>query len=95
MFINVNFSLFCDSFKRMNRAENFTYSGLRALFDYLESIESDENNGIELDVIALCCEYSEYSLECALSDYNCESLDELQDEYCVIVVNDATIIIGG
>jgi len=94
MFINVNFSLFRDAFKNANRDNNFSYSGLRALFDYLESIESDGDQ-IELDVIALCCEYSEMQLSDALDDYDCDNLDELQDNYCVIVVDDETIIIAG
>lgn len=94
MYINVNFSLFTDAFTRMNRKENFSYDGLRALFDYLESLEDDDNK-IELDVIGLCCTYSEMSLTDALNDYNCENLNELQDDYCVIVVNDETVIIEG
>ena len=40
---------------------NFTYEGKRALFDYLENLEEDTGTEIELDTIALCCEYSEYS----------------------------------
>ncbi len=37
------------------RPDNFTRSGLDILFDYLEDLGSD----IELDVIALCCDYEE------------------------------------
>lgn len=39
---------------------NFSYKGLRVLFEYLDETY-DEDNPYELDVIALCCEYSEYS----------------------------------
>ena len=45
----------------MDRSEQFTYAGLRALFDYLEQYQDDIGEAIELDVIALCCEYSEYT----------------------------------
>lgn len=59
MFIEVNFCMFQDEFRRADRSENFSYEALRALFEYLR--------GIELDVIALCCEYQE--IDCDDSDY--------------------------
>ena len=43
----------------MGRGDNFTREALDALFCYLEEI--DEN--IELDVIGLCCDYTEYADE--------------------------------
>ena len=39
---------------------NFTYEGLEALYDYLEQYSEDIGQEIEFDMIALCCEYSEY-----------------------------------
>ena len=42
------------------RPDNFSYDGLRALFDYLEDYAEDCGTEIELDVIAICCEFSEY-----------------------------------
>ena len=48
---------FHDAFRAMGRGEQFTYEGLNALYDYLEDAYSDE---YELDVVALCCEFSEY-----------------------------------
>ena len=55
----VNFSRFCDSFSDTYK-NNFSYEGKRALFDYLEQYEEDAGEKIELDTIALCCEYTEY-----------------------------------
>ena len=48
-----------------------------ALFDYLEEIDSD----FELDVIALCCEYSEDLAEDIAEQHNIkvDSIDELED----------------
>ena len=43
-----------------NRENNFSYAGKKALFDYLEEYEEETGEEIELDVIALCCEYTEY-----------------------------------
>ena len=53
MYQQVTFSDFCDAFRTMDRDDNFSYSGKRALFDYLE-VED-----IELDIIAICCDYQE------------------------------------
>ena len=57
----VNFSEFHDGFLAADRMDNFSYKGLRALFDYLEDYEEQCETEIEFDVIALCCDYSELS----------------------------------
>ena len=51
---------FLDAFRAYGREDQFTRAGLIALFDYLEELESGCGEEIELDVIALCCDYSEY-----------------------------------
>lgn len=55
----VTFSDFCDAFRDMDRDSQFSYAGKRALFDYFTQYEEDTGTDIELDVIAICCEYSE------------------------------------
>jgi hypothetical protein len=56
---SVSFTRFCDSFSDTYK-NNFTYEGKKALYDYLIQYCEDTNENIELDTIALCCEYSEY-----------------------------------
>ena len=51
---------FVDRFKEMNRENNFSYEGKLALFEYIEQYEEDCDQEIEFDLIALCCEYTEY-----------------------------------
>jgi hypothetical protein len=53
--------MFHDAFRNMDRLDNFSYEGREALFEYLESYEDDAGATIELDVIALCCDYTEAS----------------------------------
>lgn len=49
---------------------NWTWNGARALAEYLEQIEEDTGEEMELDVVAIRCEFSEYeSLESWASDY--------------------------
>lgn len=88
----INFSQFCDEFRNMNRDNNFSYEGKRALFEYLEELEQGQDEQMELDIIALCCEYTESTIKEALDSYNLSSLDELRDNTTVIEVNDDTII---
>jgi hypothetical protein len=90
----IDFYLFCRAFETMNRDNNFSYEGKRALFDWLESLEDDRGEQMELDVIALCCEFCEYTLYDALSNFNCDDLDELCDKYTVIIVDDNNVIVG-
>jgi hypothetical protein len=49
----------------MGRVNQFSYEGLGALFDYME--EADPN--AELDVIALCCDYTEDTAADILNNY--------------------------
>jgi len=74
----VNLYEFRDAFQSMNRGNNFSYEGLEVLFDYLEEYEDSTGEEIELDVIALCCDYSEDAPEDIASNYciDIEGLDE-------------------
>ena len=78
------------------RPNNFSRTGLFALYDYFEQLEEDIGNPIELDVIAICCEYSEYeSLEEFQEDYgdDYESIEDIELETTVIPVDDDGFII--
>lgn len=67
---SVNFSQFCDAFNDYGREDSYTYEGKRALFDWFEQYEEDCNTEIEIDVIAICCEFTEYgSADEAASNY--------------------------
>ena len=83
---NITFSAFCDAFRDMDRNKQFSYEGKKALFDYLEQYEEDCGVEIELDVIALCCEYSEEALSDVLENYDLDSLEKLEDRTQVIPV---------
>lgn len=84
MYTTVNFCDFRQAFFSWNRAENFSYDGQKALFDYLEQYEEETGTKLELDVIALCCDFAEEPIEQALANYNCESLEQFEDETQVI-----------
>ena len=92
MYQTIGFSEFTDAFNAV-RPKNFSYEGLEVLFDYLEQYEDDcTENGIELDVIAICCDFTECSIKEVLNDYNLESLEELEQNTTVLKIDDNTII---
>ena len=78
MIQTINVSDFRDAFKACGRADQFSYEGLGALFDYLEDFDGGD---YELDVIALCCEYSEDTVEQIAEAYGID-LSECSDGVC-------------
>lgn len=79
--LSVNETLFIDMFRKYNRIDNFTYKGLQALFNYLDSLADDMQEPIELDVIGLCCEFYEGNAQDIANDYKSELEDMLNDDY--------------
>lgn len=75
----VYFDSFVQAFKDSNREDNFSIDGLRYLFDYLEELEQDIGEEIELDVIALCCDYSEYTSIQEVAEHYAIQLDEEEE----------------
>lgn len=43
----------------MGRDNQFSYEAKKIIFDYFERYEDDAGEHVELDVIAICCEYAE------------------------------------
>lgn len=68
------------------RPENFSYSGLEQLYSYLEEYEDSTGCEMELDVIALCCDFSEDTIKYFLDFYSLNDLDELRDNTTVIEI---------
>ena len=87
MKITINEYQFEQAFKNAGRGNQFSYEALKALFEYLQSYEDDGGEEIELDVIALCCEFTEYEdIEDFQSTYGTE-YETLEDiEYQTIVI---------
>ncbi len=95
----VNKSEFIEAFRRYDRYDQFGYDALCSLFDYMEQLESDAGEEIELDVIAICCEYSVDSVDDIASNYgidlsDCEDDDEKR-EAVLDYLNDNTQVIDG
>ena len=66
----IDFQEFRAAFYDSGREDNFSLSALEALFDFLEENYTD----YELDVIELCCEFTE------------ETLKDINDRYALVDV---------
>lgn len=76
---SVNFHDFVNAFKRFDRYDAFGYDALRVIFDYLEEYEESCGQEIELDVIAICCDYSVEHYTDIAKNYSID-LDGLDDD---------------
>ena len=103
----VDLYTFREAFRLAGRKDQFSYTGLEVLFDYLEQYSEDTGEPFELDVIAICCDYTEenykdiaenYSIDLSDADGDEEEeyqlvLEYLQDNTQVIELgDDATLI---
>jgi len=94
----VNLSAFMDAFHAYKRYGQFGYTALQILFEYLEELESETGEELELDVIALCCDYSVDSVADIASNYDidlseCED-DDAKRDVVMEYLNDNTSVCG-
>ena len=85
---------FIDQFKIMNRSEQFSREGLEALYGYFEELSEDQN--IQFDVIAICCDFTEYDNLAEFNrDYgkNFSDVEEIFDFTQVIMIDNEKFII--
>lgn len=95
---------FVKSFDDVNRSSNFSVAGRKALFNWFTELEEDcgMENQMELDPIAVCCEYSEYAdINELKQDYSVpedcedddEALDYFRNETIVLELDNGGLII--
>jgi hypothetical protein len=93
---SINVYQFDDAFRDMGRQDNFSYQGRHALYEWIEQLDEDCGTETELDVVALCGEFTEYeSLSEFQDNYGSEynSLETISDHTIVIPIDDDSFII--
>ena len=88
---------FVEAFRAYDRLDNFSFEALDLLFSYFEEYEESTGEEIELDVIAICCDFIEADTDDIIAEYrlDVEGLDD--DEKLEAVrdyLNDNTTLIG-
>ena len=94
----INFYEFSQGFVKRHRKENFSYEGLKLIFDYMEDLEESLGEELEYDPISICCEFHEYgSLQGVLEDYAIQeiepSVDTLHEHFGVVLEGKNGIIV--
>ena len=97
--MTIDLNGFKNAFANLGRIDNFSHSGLQALFNHLEDIEQVGGGEIELDVISLCCEFTEFAtaLEAA-KQFSAFTIDQdltedEQERQALQFLSDSTTII--
>jgi hypothetical protein len=70
---------FIDAFKQSSRKDQFSYEALEAIFEYLEDYSNDTGENVELDIVAICCEWVEMSWQEVVQAYDVD-LSDVADE---------------
>ena len=65
----VNESDFIRAFDDRGRGDNFSPEARRALFELYDDLSDDMDNKIELDVIGICCDWSEHTADELISEF--------------------------
>ncbi|MBG23705.1 MAG: hypothetical protein CMF22_10315 [Idiomarinaceae bacterium] len=76
MHINVTETMFIEQFRMMDRMDNFSIDGLKALFEHLEEMEESSGQRIECDVIALCCDFTEDTIDDIIANYGIDIIED-------------------
>ena len=91
---------FRQAFHDASRANQFTYDGLRVLYEWIEQLDEDTGSETELDVIAICCEFDESDPQDIAANYSIDLSDvDLDDEDAVLdavldYLHDNTMVCG-
>jgi hypothetical protein len=91
---SITFYDFERAFVAHGRENQFSNDGLRVLYDWLEDLSDDTGTEYDLDVIALCCEFSEDTPEDIASNYSIDDDDLTMAEVVEEYLNDNTSVCG-
>lgn len=94
----VNFSDFVDAFRAYDRYDQFGYQALMVIFEHLEEIENSTGQELELDVVAICCDYATDNWHDIAVNYSIE-IDENENEdeqkqQVIDYLNENTVVLG-
>jgi len=71
IYLELTQSMFTQAFHDHGRGDQFTHEALCAMYDYINSA-----GDLRLDVVGLCCDYTEYTLEEFENSEECKHLTQ-------------------
>jgi hypothetical protein len=91
-------SSFIEAFKQSSRKDQFSYEALEAIFDYLEDYSDSTGEAVELDIVGICCEWSEMTWKDVAMSYGVDLSSCGDDDERIETVQehlqDMTIVAG-
>lgn len=94
----INFSDFVDAFRAYDRYDQFGYQALIIVFEYLEELEESTGQELELDVVAICCNYATDNWESIVENYliDLSDFDDEEEKQKAVIeyLNEKTIVLG-
>ena len=87
---------FVNMFTDYGRQDNFSYDGMMALFDFFTELEEETGEEMEVDIIGICCDFTEYeNIEEFQGDYgeDYEDINDVERSTIVIPIDNGRFII--
>ena len=85
---------FTSAFHHMGRGNQFSHSALLALYDFFEECDPD----MELDVIAICCDFDESHYSDIIGNYETGIPEDLGEDESIAYIrdwlSDNTMLVG-
>jgi hypothetical protein len=88
---------FIEAFRAYDRLDNFSFEALDLLFAYFEEYEEVTGEEIELDVVAICCDFNESDADDIITNYSIDVEGMDDDEKIEAVreyLQDNTTLVG-
>jgi hypothetical protein len=92
LYIQVNESMFIQRFFEYGRQNDFSRAALCELYDFYDFYNDIDDNA-ELDVIAICCDWSELTIDEIKKEYsNCLDIEQDDDDIISELEYNTTVI---
>lgn len=89
----IYFSDFVEAFASHERADQFSMEALEALFEFFEELEDETGELVELDVIAICCDFTEYDSPQDCAEDMFLDVEGMGDADIISLLQEHTIVI--
>lgn len=84
---------FIEAFNDHGRDDQFSPAALEALFEFFEELEDETGELVELDVIAICCDFTEYDSPQDCAEDMFLDVEGMEDRDIISLLQERTIVI--
>lgn len=84
---------FMEAFDDYGRNDQFSPAALEALFEFFEELEDETGELVELDVIAICCDFTEYDSPQDCAEDMFLDVEGMGDADIISLLQERTIVI--